>query len=97
MPALRFTPTAKKDLMQLQNDPSKAKILKAVSKTLGFLETNLRHPSLNTHEYEFFKGPDGEKIFCAYAQQKTPCAYRILWYYGPEKNTISISTIIPHL
>ena len=60
------------------------------------MEVNLRHPSLNTHEYHNLKGPKGEKIFEAYAQQKTPDAYRIFWYYGPNKNMISILATIPH-
>ena len=60
------------------------------------METNLRHPSLNTHEYHNLSGPNGEKVFEAYAQQKTSGAYRIFWYYGPGKNIISIIAIIPH-
>ena len=60
------------------------------------MATNLRHPSLCTHEYHSFKGPNNEKIFEAYAQQKTPCAYRVFWYYGPEKQQITIVAIIPH-
>jgi len=96
MPKLRFTENAKNDRNKLINDPSKVKILNAVNKALGLMETNLRHPSLNTHEYTSFSGPNGEKVFEAYAQQKTPCAYRIFWYYGPERNMISIIAIIPH-
>lgn len=96
MPKLRFTSNAKNDLKNLNDDASKIKILKAVNKTLGLMETNLRHPSLNTHEYTSFSGPHGEKVFEAYAQQKTPGAYRIFWYYGPEKNMISIIAIIAH-
>lgn len=60
------------------------------------METNLRHPSLNTHEYSSFQGLNGEKVFEAYAQQKTPGAYRVFWYYGPEKDIISVIAIIPH-
>lgn len=77
-------------------DPSKTKELKAVLKTLAFMESNLRHPSLNTHKYQSFKGPHGEDVFTAYAQQNTSGAYRVFWYYGPEKNMVSIVTIIPH-
>ncbi len=69
----------------LRSDKSKVRVLKDVSKTLTLMETNLRHPSLNTHEYTALKGPNGEKVFEAYAQQKTPGAYRIFWYYGPGK------------
>lgn len=60
------------------------------------LETNLRHPSLQTHEYISLKGPNGEKVFEAYAQQRTPSAYRVFWFYGPGKDQITIATIIPH-
>jgi hypothetical protein len=93
---LEFTKEALADLNALNNDPSKKRILKDVIKTLRLMETNLRHPSLNTHEFHSFKGPKGEKVFEAYAQQNMPGAYRIFWYYGPEKNIVSIVAITPH-
>ena len=93
---LIFTPQADSDLREFENDPSKKDILKAVRKTLGFMETNLRHPSLNTHEFTSLKGPNGEKVFEAYAQQKTPAAYRIFWHYGPDRKQITIVAITPH-
>ena len=93
---LIFTPQADSDLRELENDPSRGNLLRAVRKTLGFLETNLRHPSLNTHEFRSLRGPGGEKVFEAYAQQRTPSAYRILWHYGPEKGQITIVSITRH-
>ena len=96
MSELIFTPQADSDLRELETNPAKRHILKAVRKTLGFLETNLRHPSLQTHEYISLKGPNGEKVFEAYAQQRTPSAYRVFWYYGPGKDQITTATIIPH-
>jgi hypothetical protein len=93
---LIFTPQADSDLKEIGNDPSKNNVLKAVRKTLGLMETNLRHPSLNTHEFTLLKGPNGEKVFEAYAQQRTPCAYRIFWYYGPRSKQITIVAITPH-
>jgi len=93
---LVFTPQADSDLREIENDPSKKIILRAVRKTLAFMETNLRHPSLNTHEFTSLKGPNGEKVFEAYAQQKTPAAYRIFWYYGPGRKQITIVAITPH-
>jgi len=93
---LLFSTKASKHFEQLQKDPSKKKILKAVLKTLACMETNLRHPALNTHEYHSIKGPTGEKVYEAYAQQKTPGAYRIFWYYGPGKDIISVIAIIAH-
>lgn len=96
MYGLIFTPQANADLREIETNPAKKKILKAVRKTLGLLETNLRHPSLQTHEFTSLKGPSGEKVFEAYVQQKTPGAYRVFWYYGPERNQITIVSITPH-
>ena len=96
---LFFTPQADNDLRELESNPSNKRTLKAVRKTLGFMETNLKHPSLQTHEFQFLKGPNEEKVFEAYAQQNTPGAYRIFWYYGPNKKEITIVAIVaitPH-
>ena len=96
MNELIFTPQADSDLQEIENNPAKRNILKAIRKTLGLMETNLRHPSLNTHEFNSLKGPNGEKVFEAYAQQRTPSAYRIFWYYGPGLKQITIVAITPH-
>ncbi len=60
------------------------------------METNLRHRSLQTHQYQSLKGPNGEKVFEAYAKQNTPGAYRVFWYYGPGRKEITIVAITPH-
>ena len=96
MRELIFTPQANADLREIEKLPSKRSILKAVRKCLGFLESNPRHPSLSTHEFRSLKGPNGEKVFEAYVQQKTPGAYRVFWYYGPERGMITIVAITPH-
>ena len=93
---LRFTPQADGDLDRLEADKASSKRLKAVNKTLGYLETNPRHPSLNTHKYTALSGPNGEEVFEAYAENKTPAAYRIFWLYGPDKQEITILAITPH-
>jgi hypothetical protein len=82
---LTFTPTADKQLSTLENDPSQAAVCKQVKKALGFLETNLRHQSLSSHEFTSLLGANGEKIFEAYAQNNTPGAYRIFWLFGPDE------------
>ncbi|HEY8191983.1 MAG TPA: hypothetical protein VIG74_06125 [Alphaproteobacteria bacterium] len=94
--SLKFTPQAESNLDALEADKSLFKRLKAVRKTLGYLETNPRHPSLNTHKYSALIGPNGEEIFEAYAENKTPAAYRIFWFYGPGKKEITIIAITPH-
>ena len=96
MHELIFTPQADTDFWEIERDSSRRNILKAVRKCLGFLESNPRHPSLNTHEFRSLKGPNGEKVFEAYVQQKTPGAYRVFWYYGPERGMITVVAITPH-
>ncbi|MBI4368847.1 MAG: hypothetical protein HY547_01310 [Elusimicrobia bacterium] len=93
---LLFTAAAARQLDALDKDKSKSSALKAVKKTLGLMEMNLRHPGLNTHKFESLEGPNGEEIFEAYAQQHTPAAYRIFWRYGPVKGQITIVAITPH-
>ncbi|MBF0290469.1 MAG: hypothetical protein HQM14_21880 [SAR324 cluster bacterium] len=93
---LLFTDVAKEQLDSLANDSSRLPAYKAALKTLGLMETNLRHPSLQTHEFTSLKGPNGEKVYEAYVQHKTPGAYRIFWYYGPEKGYLTIAAIVPH-
>lgn len=93
---LQFTDQANADLDALEQDAGLAKRLKAVRKALGYLEVNPRHPSLNTHKYSSLRGPGGEGVFEAYAESKTPAAYRIFWHYGPGKGEITIIAITPH-
>lgn len=93
---LLFTDEAKANLKNLEEDASKVAVLKAVRKALGTMETNLRHPGLKTHKYHSLQGPRGEEVFEAYAQNQTPQAYRIFWYFGPGKGEISIAAITPH-
>ena len=93
---LRFTHEADTNLSTLEDDVGLAKRLKAVRKTLGYLETNPRHPSLNTHKYSSLRGVNGEDVFEAHAENRTAAAYRIFWHYGPGKNVITIIAITPH-
>ena len=93
---LNFTSTAKQSLKGLKENPALEKRFKAVKKSLEFLRENPRHKSLQTHQYYSIKGPKGEKIFEAYAEQNTPAAYRIFFYYGPNKSELTIFAITPH-
>ena len=93
---LRFTPTADEKRKKIENDPALKSVLKQVRKTLGYLETNLRAKSLQTHEFESLTRRYGRKVFEAYAEQNTPAAYRVFWYYGPNKNKITVIAITSH-
>lgn len=91
---LTFTPQAAAVLKRLEEnaDPK----LKKVRKALGLLESNPRHPGLETHHFESLRGPNGEKVFEAYVENRTPAAWRIFWYYGPDPGMIRILNITPH-
>lgn len=93
---LSFTPIAKKSLKELKESAHLEKRFKAVSKTLKYLAENPRHLSLQTHQYSSLSGPEGEKVFEAYAQQDTSAAYRIFFYYGKARGEIIVFAITPH-
>lgn len=100
---LWFTNEAASQLQAMKETPASEGLYKQVCKTLGFLETNLRHPSLKTHEYESLTGKNGEKIWEAYVQNQTPGAYRIFFHYGPDMvkkgkrvAVLTIVAITPH-
>lgn len=91
---LKFSTEAKEalEILKISDEKKHKKVLE----TLALIETNLRHPSLHTHAYDSLKGPNDEKVFEAYAENKTPAAFRVFWYYGPGKNELTILTITPH-
>ncbi len=83
------------DTQYQQFPPAK---LKKVRRALGYLQTNPRHPSLNTHIYSAYQNPfhSQSPIFEAYAENNTPGAIRIFWCYGPTRGDITIIAITPH-
>ena len=95
---LVFTLRAQEELDRLEDSPRYAGLVKQIKKTLGFLQTNPRHPSLQTHAFHALEHPydPDERVFEAYVQQQTPAAYRLFWCYGPEKGQLTIIAITPH-
>ncbi|MDA3949489.1 MAG: hypothetical protein PF508_09690 [Spirochaeta sp.] len=93
---LVFSDQARDDYRHLEQRPELQKRLKAVRKTLALLEGNPRHPSLQTHEYSSLTRAVGIKVFEAYAENRTPAAYRVFWCYGPQPDELTIIAITPH-
>ena len=93
-----FTKGAHEELERLKDSPRYAGLVKHIKKTLGFLQANPRHPSLQTHVFHSLEHPydSREKVFEAYVQQHTPAAYRLFWCYGPDKGQITVIAIPPH-
>ncbi len=96
--AVVFAQRAQKELERLEHAPQHSNLVKQLKKTLGFLQTNPRHPSLQTHVFHSLEHPyrPKEKVFEAYVQQHTPAAYRLFWCYGPKKDQITVIAITPH-
>ena len=90
---ITLTNTASSQLRELERDLVK---LKKVRKCLGYLQTNPKHPGLESHEYSSMQGPKGEKIWEAYAENNTPAAWRVFWHYGPGQGELTIVAITPH-
>ena len=93
---LVWTDTAKESYNLLKTNASQKKQYKAVNKTIKLLAQDPQYHSLQTHPFISLRGPNKEKVFVAYAEQKTPAAYRVFWYYGPSKGIITILAITPH-
>ncbi len=91
-----LTDRSKEELNRIKADASLKKRYKAVKKTIQLLASNPRHTSLQTHEFSSLKGPNNEKVYVAYAEQRTPAAYRVFWYYGPSKDQITVIAITKH-
>ena len=92
---LEYLDEANEQYFNLEDNPSKQNVFKQVKKALDYLKTNPRHPSLKTHKHTELSKIYEKEIFEAYAQNNTPRAYRIFFYYS-SKNKITIITITPH-
>ncbi len=94
---LHYAETAIFQFEQLEKSKHLKAQYKAVCKALRLLTQNPKHPGLHTHEYSSLIGPGKSKVWEAYAQNRTPGAYRIFFsYYPPKSNTIHILAIVPH-
>ena len=83
---------------KIKNSTQDEGLFKQVAKTVSLLSNDPRHPGLNTHEYDSIENPydKKKKVFEAYAQNRTPSAYRVFWCYGPNKKQLTIIAITPH-
>jgi len=94
---LRLTPTALAQREELERtDPKK---FKKLQKALAHLSNNPGHPGLGAHKWNTLKGkaPDGSDIWTAYAENNTPGAWRIFYFFDSrEVGLIYILRIEPH-
>ncbi|MBI2069668.1 MAG: hypothetical protein HYT79_03620 [Elusimicrobia bacterium] len=69
-----------------------AAIYQQLTRRLQLLETNPRHPSLQTHEVKHAAGDYAGKIFEAYINKQ----YRFTWEYGPGSGEITLRNTDNH-
>lgn len=91
-----WTAQARQQLELWRETRGQQRRYQAAVKAIRLLAAASGHPSLQTHEFTSLKGPGGEKVFATYAEQATPAAYRIFWYYGPKKDQLTLIAITPH-
>lgn len=92
---IEYTKEAEKNLRDLKKKGDIAK-LKKIKEALDKIQQGPRHPGLHTHKYQSFQTKTGEDVFQSYIENRTPSAYRIFWYYGPDSGIITIIAITPH-
>jgi hypothetical protein len=95
---LLLTTEARRQLLALEHDENSrdSEKLRRVRRCLGLLETNPRHPGLNSHKYLGLRGANGEDVWESYVENNTPAAWRVFWHYGPGQGIITIAAITPH-
>ena len=84
---LSWTAVARDQYVALEAAPARKKQFKAVKKCLKLLSENPRYPGLNTHAWKGKDCPHGETLWEAYAENKTPGAYRVFFCYPPATKT----------
>lgn len=93
---LRFTTEARDALRALEADAGAAPRLRRVRKALAFLSADPRHPGLRVHQFHSLSGPGGETVWEAYVENQSPGAWRVWFWYGPERGQITIIMFGPH-
>jgi len=71
-------------------------IYKKWFKALKLLSENPRHPSLKTHDIDPLTKRYGRKVWQSYLENKNSRAMRMYWFYGPDKDEITIIGLDPH-
>ena len=71
-------------------------LFKKLTKVLGNLRENPRHPSLSSHDIDELTRRYGFKVWQSYLENKKPAAGRLYWAYGPGRKEITVLGLEPH-
>lgn len=72
------------------------RLAKKITKCLGLLESNPRHPGLASHRYVSLDALHSEKVWESYVENRSPSAWRIWWFFGPDAGEITVVDVGPH-
>jgi len=90
-----YTDEAEANLLELKRQGRIGK-LKKINSAIKKLRENPKHPGLHTHKNNSIKNQSNQETFQSYVENKTPGAFRVFWYYGPDKSEITIFAITRH-
>lgn len=94
---VKLTPHAEAQWAALQRSDERK--WKKVNKALRLMRDNPGHPGLHAHKWNTLKGrgPAGEDIWTAYAENNTPSAWRLFYFFDSQtKGLVYITAIEPH-
>lgn len=72
-------------------------LYKKWGKALRILSSSPDYPGLRTHEIEPLSRRYGIKVWQSYLENKTSGAMRMYWVYGPDRKSITVIGLEPHL
>ncbi len=93
---LQITSELKELLKLLSQNPAKAGLEYQLKAAITKIAHDPRYKGLNSHKYESLNERYGQEIWESYVQNNTPGAWRLFWFYGPEKDEITLVLATPH-
>lgn len=93
---LLLTDELRDGLKAISQDPAMAGLEFQLKAAITKIAHNPRYKGLNSHKYQSLNDRYGQDIWESYVQNNTPGAWRLFWFYGPEKDEITLVLATPH-
>ncbi len=76
-----------------KKNPARAR---KVAKALRQMADDPEYPGLHSHRFEALDDVIGERMWESYVENRTPSAWRVWWFYGPNDGEITIVDLDGH-
>ena len=93
---LQITDELREHLKSISQNPAMAGLEFQLKAAITKIAHDSRYKGLNSHKYESLNDRYGQEIWESYVQNNTPGAWRLFWFYGPEKDEITLVLATPH-